>query len=142
MPAAAARGLRTCCCCYTQKAARACGRMPCHASASRAHPGALRPCPPFLPAPPWRPSPLTAQADLIGQAKETGKDRKLRRLLHQQWVEQQDEKELQQVRGRTAWAGGVGTGTTSAGWGLGVWLTSLCPFLPPSCSIITCHCCR
>lgn len=50
--------------------------------------------------------PATLQADLIGQAKETGKDGKMRRLLHQQWLQQQDDKELQQVGGQgRAWGG-------------------------------------
>ena len=41
--------------------------------------------------------PTLPQVDLIGKAKETGKDVKLRRLLHQQWEQQQDDKELAQV---------------------------------------------
>lgn len=65
---------------------------------------------------PWQPAhPVAAppQADLIGQAKETGNDRKMRRLLHQQWVQQQDDKELQQV----GWKGGGAGLVEEAGGG-------------------------
>ena len=58
-------------------------------------------CPSHLP---HQPSPSATstprhlpQADLIGNGKETAKDGKMRLLLHRQWAEAQDDKELQQV---------------------------------------------
>lgn len=71
-------------------------------------------CTDTLPWQPAHPAAAPPQADLIGQAKETGKDRKMRRLLHQQWVQQQDDKELQQV----GWTGGAAglVGEAGGGW--------------------------
>ena len=40
---------------------------------------------------------MLLQADLIGKGKETATDRKMRQLLHRQWADAQDDKELAQV---------------------------------------------
>lgn len=72
---------------------RAGGAGCCHAAPRR-----RLPIPPASPTVPFTSTPRhLPQADLIGNAKETAKDGKMRLLLHRQWAEAQDDKELQQV---------------------------------------------
>ena len=81
---------RRCCCC----------RLARQLAAACQHSLFTTPPPPTttticcLPCPPL---PRLLQADLIGKGKETATDRKMRQLLHRQWADAQDDKELAQV---------------------------------------------